>query len=405
MSSISSRFCCASCDCSFSVKSNLYRHIRNFHSEHKLETYNERDCTLCNERFTSMKELHDHIDSVHTDIRLNFQELIFHSKSEFENWKEDVEKSSQSFFAKRTTKRLADGTIRSYFLCNRSGSCKIKTDRIRHMKCGGSIKIGKTCPAEIKVSEKEIGDIFEIKVSYQSVHVGHRHEVGKLPLSKTEKSKLAGMMQQGIPKEKILMSIQSSYSPTKRIGVTHLKDLQNISRGIQVNNEIVFDTNDAVSVDLKVQKMKAESGCPILLYKKVGDELPGFQGVSRDDFLLGVMNGAQLRLLELNSSCIMIDSTHGMNQYGFQLTSVLLNDDNHEGFPVAILYSSKITAQTFILFFQLLKIEFLILNLRFSCQTMLRHFIMHGVKFLVKLISVFCVAGMFAEHGIKTYLK
>ncbi|GFU82686.1 uncharacterized protein TNCV_2900261 [Trichonephila clavipes] len=37
-----------------------------------------------------------------------------------------------------------------------------------------------------------------------------------------------------------------------------------------------------------------------------------------------------------------MDSTHGTNQYGYLLTTVMVCDDNHEGLPVTICYSNRV---------------------------------------------------------------
>lgn len=44
-------------------------------------------------------------------------------------------------------------------------------------------------------------------------------------------------------------------------------------------------------------------------------------------------------------------STHGLNQYGYQLTTLMVNDSNHEGFPVGVMFSSSVDTATFIVFF------------------------------------------------------
>lgn len=51
----------------------------------------------------------------------------------------------------------------------------------------------------------------------------------------------------------------------------------------------------------------------------------------------------------------MIDCTHGMNQYGFQLTTLMVNDENLEGMPIATLFSSRVACETFEPFFQSIK--------------------------------------------------
>ncbi|KFM64412.1 hypothetical protein X975_00560, partial [Stegodyphus mimosarum] len=51
----------------------------------------------------------------------------------------------------------------------------------------------------------------------------------------------------------------------------------------------------------------------------------------------------------------MIDSTHGTNQYGFQLSTVMVHDENHEGLPIAVLFSTRTATDTFISFFNAIK--------------------------------------------------
>lgn len=77
----------------------------------------------------------------------------------------------------------------------------------------------------------------------------------------------------------------------------------------------------------------------IILYKPIGSLLPNYSAIKEDDFLLGSMSEAQKKLLELyGTSCIMIDSTQSNNQYNFQLTTVMVHDENHEGLPVATFF-------------------------------------------------------------------
>lgn len=92
-----------------------------------------------------------------------------------------------------------------------------------------------------------------------------------------------------------------------------------------------------MSVDIVVRKMLAEDDS-VLIYKPVGENLDDYPKIQGDEFLFGFANKAQIQLLELcGKKCIIIDFTHGMNQYGFQLTTVMINDENPEGMPVATL--------------------------------------------------------------------
>ena len=64
--------------------------------------------------------------------------------------------------------------------------------------------MGSTCPTFINVSSQTVNELTEINVTYQSVHVGHDKNVGKLPLPKEEKLHIASSLSLGIPMAKIL---------------------------------------------------------------------------------------------------------------------------------------------------------------------------------------------------------
>ncbi|GFV60732.1 uncharacterized protein TNCV_4092551 [Trichonephila clavipes] len=65
------------------------------------------------------------------------------------------------------------------------------------------------------------------------------------------------------------------------------------------------------------------------------------------------MTEPQLELLQIHGKyIIMMDSTHGTNQYGYLLTTVMVCDDNHEGLPVAICYSNRVCSNILEQFFE-----------------------------------------------------
>ena len=49
------------------------------------------------------------------------------------------------------------------------------------MKLKGSIKTGVTCHSMLKVSQQSHDEATQVHVMYQSTHVGHKCEVGRLP--------------------------------------------------------------------------------------------------------------------------------------------------------------------------------------------------------------------------------
>jgi len=67
-------------------------------------------------------------------------------------------------------------------------------------------------------------------------------------------------------------------------------------------------------------------------------------------------------LTKFGNNVICIDSTHGMNQYDFHLTSLVVVDEYDSGFPVAFCISNKKDTNTWSFFF-FLKTEVLDINL------------------------------------------
>ena len=92
---------------------------------------------------------------------------------------------------------------------------------------------------------------------------------------------------------------------------------------------------------------------PVLVYKPLGEKMVTNANIKEDDFLLGIATESQMDLLKMyGEKCVMVDSTHGTNQHGFHLTTLIVNDKDHEGLPVAIFFSSKLTSEHFEIFFR-----------------------------------------------------
>ncbi|KAG0428567.1 hypothetical protein HPB47_024461 [Ixodes persulcatus] len=97
------------------------------------------------------------------------------------------------------------------------------------------------------------------------------------------------------------------------------KDLPNIAVEFNIVHPERLDSSDAVNIDPMVWKMCGVPDSPIICYKSqsMGSEL-GDKG-----FMLGIMTPQQqLLLAELGTDKIQIDSTHGINGYDFQLTTL-----------------------------------------------------------------------------------
>jgi hypothetical protein len=61
----------------------------------------------------------------------------------------------------------------------------------------------------------------------------------------------------------------------------------------------------------------------------------------KEDFAVGYMNSIMEKKLRDHKRIICIDGTHGTNRKEYELTRVLVKDDENMGFPVAFLVSNR----------------------------------------------------------------
>ncbi|GFX63054.1 transposase [Trichonephila clavipes] len=102
--------------------------------------------------------------------------------------------------------------------------------------------------------------------------------------------------------------------------------------------------------------MQRDSYNPVLIYKPLGSSLANNPLIKKQDFILGIMTEAQLEFLQLyGKNIIMMDSTHGTNQYGYLLTTIMVSDDNHEGLPIAVCYLNRVSSDVLEPFFEEIK--------------------------------------------------
>lgn len=119
----------------------------------------------------------------------------------------------------------------------------------------------------------------------------------------------------------------------------------------------VRHSSDAISVESWVIEMQRVGDC-ILFYKPQGIVLKEHPQLKEEDFILIIMTPAQCEILKkFGSDCICIDGTHGLNNYNFELHTLLIIDDIREGFPCAFLISNRSDTYAFSLFFNELKIK------------------------------------------------
>ncbi|CAH1783960.1 unnamed protein product [Owenia fusiformis] len=168
---------CECCKKKFTRKSNLVRHMKQYH-DYKPKSYKQHSkCIVesCNKVFPMIKKLVDHMEADHK-LEVGLKSLTFESVSDFEKWKMEEEKTTCAFFRKETHTRInKQGGKRTYFVCNRSGTSgphtknykPPKTNRRRH---AGSCRIDGLCLSRMTVHESPEG---VVGVKYLSKHSNH----------------------------------------------------------------------------------------------------------------------------------------------------------------------------------------------------------------------------------------
>lgn len=131
------------------------------------------------------------------------------------------------------------------------------------------------------------------------------------------------------------------------------KDVQNIATAYNINlQDGCRHADDATSVDMWVTQCLESENNPVIYYKKQGDICAEFNLLEKD-FCLIIMDKVQVELLEkFGEQFIAIDSTHGLNAYDFELTTILSVDEFHEGMPLAFMFSNRKDSLINQIFFQ-----------------------------------------------------
>lgn len=80
-----------------------------------------------------------------------------------------------------------------------------------------------------------------------------------------------------------------------------------------------------------------------------------YLGLKTEDFAVGYMNAIMEKKLREFSKIICIDGTHGTNRMNWELTMVLVKDNNNMGFPVAFLLTNRLDQTIQEVFFRALK--------------------------------------------------
>ncbi|XP_050299822.1 uncharacterized protein LOC126738496 isoform X2 [Anthonomus grandis grandis] len=284
--------------------------------------------------------------------------LEFNTIQEFELWKMDIEKYTKSSYVKEHGTYKSKSFTRTTFVCHRSGCYKSKGKGERHLKLQGTNKINAFCTAAIKLTETQD----KCKIEFLETHLGHEHDLGNLFLSKLDKETIAAKLAAKIPMTAILDEVRDSVASEdlERLHLLTRKDLYNIEQQYNLSSTAVRHKSDAVSVQAWVNEVK-ENGC-VLLYKPQG-EIIDLYDLKENDFMLVIMNEGQNQMLrKYGQDCICIDSTHGLNAYGFELHTLLVLNEIREGFPCCFCITNRSDVEAMKIFFSAIrkKIDFAI---------------------------------------------
>lgn len=128
--------------------------------------------------------------------------------------------------------------------------------------------------------------------------------------------------------------------------------MNNVKTAFNINiSEGVRHASDAVSVDLWVNSDQQD----VIYYKKQGSENENAL-LKVEDFCLIIMNKSQEAMLKkFGANIIAVDSTHGVNSYDFELTTVVVVDEFGEGFPVSCMFSNRKDTIIMEIFFEALR--------------------------------------------------
>ncbi|GIY33206.1 d-ribitol-5-phosphate cytidylyltransferase [Caerostris darwini] len=162
---------CKFCSKIFKKKKNLYEHLRKTHKINP-NISGKVECPLnCGNKFRLHVELRNHLEVSHKHpIQQEIHE--FADFESFQLWKTKYEETTGYGYTRRISeKALANGDIKSHFICHRSGIHKSGSTGQRKLKKIGSNKIGTTCPSTLEVTRISSG---KVKVVFYKTHIGHK---------------------------------------------------------------------------------------------------------------------------------------------------------------------------------------------------------------------------------------
>ena len=291
-------------------------------------------------------------------------ELEFKSLDEFKKWKTEEETRKYVFFSSYrgpAANKSGKGS-HLYFKCQKDGPNRPhrklgepvrKTER-RNRK--GSVKTGLMCPARMIC--KVDGKTGKVKLTY--IH-SHSHPITcedteHQPVPETLKKELMEKLANGTPIKQLYKDVRkvstdkSAKSSPHAVEAVHfitLRSLDLLKHRVDMKRRLHHD--ERTSILLLVEKLKAETYNPILIYKPhgnaavVGDESLMHLPFADDLSVLALQTEEQMKFLKQGSAKIIyVDTTYVGNPTDLKLISLVAPDCHQQGYAVAHLIANRI---------------------------------------------------------------
>uniref|UniRef100_A0A6P7FIF9 Uncharacterized protein LOC114330676 n=1 Tax=Diabrotica virgifera virgifera TaxID=50390 RepID=A0A6P7FIF9_DIAVI len=139
---------CEYCGKTFTLKKNLYAHIRNLHKVKSDCVVNKLRCSLCETYHKVYEDLRDHYIKVH-NIEIFMEKTSFSSMEDFTSWKDEKEKQLQCSYVKETGTKISSSGKKWYYICHRSGYHKDEIKSSKASKRQGVAKMNSFCPSTL----------------------------------------------------------------------------------------------------------------------------------------------------------------------------------------------------------------------------------------------------------------
>uniref|UniRef100_A0A6P7H3N2 Uncharacterized protein LOC114346599 isoform X2 n=1 Tax=Diabrotica virgifera virgifera TaxID=50390 RepID=A0A6P7H3N2_DIAVI len=351
------------CECgkNFNYKKHYNDHRRKVHQDLNCSRKDtpikpEKGCPLCDFKSRFRDQMIDHFQASH-NIILEKEKLSFTTKEDFVLWKYRIEQQTASKFICEFGSQAFRKHIITKYTCHRSGYyIPHKKKGLRHLKKQGSVKINGFCPASVTLQLQNNGSCI---VNYISTHVGHDNNLKHLWLTSSERETIAKKLALKIPFEEILDGIrdQGNQVSVQRIHLLTRKDLYNIQASFNLTSKAVKRKNDSQCIDAWVKQIQNDGDC-VIYYKPQGVYLEESPDLNAEDLVLITMFDIQLDLLQgFGHECICLNGTHGANSFDFELITLMVLDELHEGFPCAFLISNRKDIHVLSLFFNQIRLK------------------------------------------------